>query len=209
VAREPIAGSPFNDPRLWIVGTVGRLAAVKDQSTLIHAFARMVEARGALGDHLRLAIIGAGPQRGDLERAVQRRGLGGRVWFAGDRNDIDAVLRGLDCFALSSVAEGISNTVLEAMASGLPIVATDVGGNRELIEDGVSGRLVAAADAGALAAAIGGIADDVEMARRLGDAARRAAVARFSLDRMVDEYAALYDRCLAQRAPVALSAASF
>jgi sugar transferase (PEP-CTERM/EpsH1 system associated) len=208
-ARGPVAGSPFNDPRLWLVGTVGRLAVVKNQVALVRAFARMVEARGELGRHLRLVIVGEGPQRAVLEREVTETGLGDRVWFAGARDDVPDILRGLDCFALPSIAEGISNTVLEAMACGLPIVATDVGGNGELLDDGISGRLVAADDPGALAAAIGGLADDPALARSLGEAAHRRVLECFTLDRMVDDYAGLYDRCLAQRAPVALSAASF
>jgi glycosyltransferase involved in cell wall biosynthesis len=105
-------------------------------------------------------------------------------------------MRGLDCFALPSLAEGISNTILEAMASGLPVVATRVGGNPELVEDGASGRLVPAADSDALARALLGYLDDRASAQRHGAAGRRLAERRFSLDRMVSDYGRLYERML-------------
>jgi sugar transferase (PEP-CTERM/EpsH1 system associated) len=206
--REKIAGSPYDDPHLWLVGTVGRLAAVKDQMTLVRAFAAAVRARGERSEPMRLVIVGDGPDRAKLEQAVVREGIEDRTWFAGPRNDVAEIMRGLDCFVLPSLAEGISNTVLEAMASGLPIVATDVGGNRELLSDGDNGRIVPADDAAALAAAIGGLLDDPTHARRLGAAARRAAVERFSVERMAAEYARLYDRCLDRRPAAAMSTAN-
>ena len=106
-------------------------------------------------------------------------------------------MRGLDCFVLPSLAEGVSNTILEAMASGLPVVATRVGGNSELIESGMTGVLVPPANSDALAQAMLGYYNDRGTARRHAKAARRVVEARFSLTRMVSDYTQLYERALA------------
>lgn len=185
-------GCPFTAPDLWHVGTVGRMQVVKDQITLAHAFARAAT-RGPRGARMRLVLAGDGPLRSEVEGVLAEAGVLDRVWFAGDRTDIPDVLRGLDCFVLPSRAEGISNAILEAMATGLPIVATRVGGTPELVEDGVTGRLVPPADADAMALALEGYANDPAMARAHGSAARQTALDRFSLARMVRDYASLYD----------------
>lgn len=189
--RETIEGSPFNDSTAIIVGTVGRLQAVKDQSGLVRAFAQLCNDPRA--QRLRLLIAGEGPMRGAIETEIAAAGLGDRVWLAGERADVAAVLRGLDLFVLPSRAEGISNTILEAMACGLPVVATDVGGNGELVSDGQTGRLVPAGDRGALAEAIAGYAADPARMRRHGAQGRRRAEEFFSLETMVAQYASLYD----------------
>jgi glycosyltransferase involved in cell wall biosynthesis len=112
---------------------------------------------------------------------------------------VPEILRGLDCFVLPSLAEGISNTILEAMACGLPVVATRVGGNPELVEDGVSGRLVPPVNAEAMAVALYRYFDDPALARSHGQAGRHAVLQRFSLDRMVADYRSLYDGLVASR----------
>jgi sugar transferase (PEP-CTERM/EpsH1 system associated) len=201
--RVPIAGCPFDRPDQWLVGTVGRMEAVKDQVTLAEAFVRAVRV-DSRGDRLRLVIAGDGPLRAPAEAVLDAVGLRDRAWLPGERADIPEILRGLNCFVLPSLAEGISNTILEAMASGLPIVATRVGGNAELIEDGLTGRLVPAANAESMAAALVDYFDDPATARRHARAARLAAVRNFSLDRMVSEYRSLYDGLLAQRAAPAV-----
>jgi sugar transferase (PEP-CTERM/EpsH1 system associated) len=171
-----------------VIGTVGRLNPVKDQGTLLDAFARVPDGRRELA----LVLVGEGPAAGALRDRAERPDLDGRVHFLGRRDDIPLVLRGLDVFALPSLNEGISNTVLEAMASGLPIVATRTGGNPELIEDGVTGRLVPVGDAAALAQALGTYARDPLLRTLHGKAARERAVEEFGLDRMVDRYRRLY-----------------
>jgi len=204
--RAAIEGSPFNEASHFVVGTVGRLAAVKDQATLIRALA-LARQSAPDASRLRLAIVGAGPLRGELTELARKHGVAHQVWFSGARHDIAAVLRGLDLFALPSLAEGISNTVLEAMATGLPVVATAAGGTPELVNDGVSGTLVQPADEAALAAAMLNYLHDPELRRAHGQAARLAVETRFSLDRMVADYAALYESALAaQRAPSRLQA---
>jgi glycosyltransferase involved in cell wall biosynthesis len=106
-------------------------------------------------------------------------------------------MRGMDCFVLPSLAEGISNTILEAMASGLPVVATRVGGNAELMEPDMTGRLIPAADPAALAREVLGYFAEPALARRHGRAGRNLVERRFSLDRMVEQYHSLYLRALA------------
>ena len=198
--RSPIEGSPFNDPRLWVVGTVGRLAGVKDQAALIHALARLQRANADARERMRLAIVGDGPLRDELKRLAQAEGVADSVWMPGARSDVAQVMAGLDVFALPSLAEGISNTLLEAMSCARPVVASGVGGNLELIEPGVSGMRVTPGDAAALDAALLRYFTDPETARQHGAAARAAVEARFSLDRMVADYAALYERVAARRA---------
>src|SRR5262245_5437576 len=137
-------------------------------------------------------MVGEGPQRAEAERAVREAGVGDLVWFAGERSDVSDVLRGLDCFVLPSLAEGISNTILEAMASGLPVVATRVGANADLMVEGLTGRLVPRADSGALAEAMLAYFADPAAGRRHGKAGRHHVEQQFSLERMVRRYERLY-----------------
>jgi glycosyltransferase involved in cell wall biosynthesis len=128
---------------------------------------------------------------------LKHAGLDELAWLPGERSDIPEIMRGLSCFVLPSLAEGISNTILEAMASGLPVIATRVGGNAELIESGTTGRLVPAADPEALARAMLDYYFDRETARRHAEAARRVAQANFALDGMVQRYSEVYEQLLA------------
>jgi sugar transferase (PEP-CTERM/EpsH1 system associated) len=195
--RQPISGSPFNDPALFVVGTVGRLQAVKDQCTLVHGFARAVQASPSARKRMRLVIAGDGELREEVEAAIAAHGLQGKIWLAGQRDDVPAILAGLDVFVLPSLAEGISNTILESMACGLPIVATRVGGTPELITDGRTGILVSTANPEALGQALVRLLGQPADCQRLGLNARADCERRFSLDRMVADYAALYDQLLA------------
>jgi glycosyltransferase involved in cell wall biosynthesis len=132
-----------------------------------------------------------------VERLVRQQGLDERVWLAGERTDVAQIMRGLDCFILPSLGEGISNTILEAMATRLAVIATRVGGNAELIESGMTGLLVPPGDSDALADALTRYSTDRTMARRHAKAARRVAQSRFSLARMVTDYCSLYETALA------------
>jgi glycosyltransferase involved in cell wall biosynthesis len=123
-----------------------------------------------------------------------------KAWLAGDRTDVPEIMRGLDAFALPSIAEGISNTILEAMASALPVIATDVGGNAELLDNGVTGRLVPPRDADTMAAALLEDFQQPGVARERGRRARLEVERRFTLDGMVAAYGDLYERLLAQAA---------
>jgi len=200
-SNEPprISGYPFADAALCVVGTVGRLQAVKHQTLLAEAFARVLERSPALRTRLRLVIVGEGPLRGDIEAILARAGASDLAWLPGARSDIPDVLRAFDVFVLPSLAEGISNTILEAMATGLPIIATDVGGNRELIDHDATGMLVASNDVDALACAIEHYAVTAT-ARATGREARRRVEDRLGLDTMVARYAGLYDALLTKHA---------
>ena len=190
--KAPIPGCPFPVPGSFIVGTVGRMEAVKDSVNLARAFVGALALAPRARDRLRLVMVGDGPQRSEAERVLREAGAGDLAWFAGERPDVPDILRGLDCFALPSLAEGISNTILEAMASGLPVVATRVGGNADLMVEGLTGRLVPRADSAALAGAIAGYLADPAAARRHGKAGRQHVEQHFSLERMVRRYERLY-----------------
>jgi len=198
--RTAIDGSPFGDASLWLVGTVGRLQPIKDQALLARAFVRALELDPVARGRLRLLIVGDGPSRPEIERILSDGGAAPLSWVAGQRADVPEVMRGLDAFVLPSRAEGISNTILEAMATALPIVATAVGGNGELLDDGMTGRLIPAGDVDALARAMLDDLHDPARARRHGAAARQAVQRRFSLDGMVAAYGELYERLLSNAA---------
>jgi len=187
------AMGPYSDPGHFVVGTVGRMQPVKDQVTLVRAMIELWRSDESLRKWLRLALVGDGPLRAEIEELLRRENATGLVWLAGARDDVAQLMRGLDLFVLPSLAEGVSNTLLEAMASGLPVVATRVGGNPELMEEGRSGMLVPPADPHAMAAAIREYCLNREMARRQGVLARKIAGRRFGLDVMVNNYLDLYD----------------
>ncbi|HKW12869.1 MAG TPA: glycosyltransferase, partial [Candidatus Krumholzibacteria bacterium] len=134
--------------------------------------------------------------RNELEKRVAERGLSAAVHFAGARSNVRDYLAAMDVFVLSSVTEGLAMTLLEAMAAARPIVATCVGGNAEVVEDGVTGRLVPASDPAALAAALAALLAEPALAQRMGEAGHTRAIERFSLDAMVARYQAVYDAAL-------------
>ncbi len=158
--RQAMTGCPFDDSDLWLVGTVGRMQTVKNQTDLARAFIEVLRLVPALRKRLRLVMIGDGSLRQPVQALLEEAGCADLAWLPGERGDVPDVLRGLDCFVLPSLAEGVSNTILEAMACGLPVIATDVGGNSELVDDGSTGILVPPGNVPALAAAIAGLADD-------------------------------------------------
>jgi len=186
----------FGGPDRVVVGTVGRLAAVKDPVNLAQAFVALLRERPERRRWLRLVVVGDGALYGAIRERLDAAGAGDLAWLPGRRDDVPEVLRALDVFVLPSLAEGISNTILEAMASGLPVVATDVGGNAELVVEGATGTLVPRADPGALAAGIARYLDQPELRRRHGRAARERAVAELSLDAMVQRYQGVYEAVL-------------
>jgi sugar transferase (PEP-CTERM/EpsH1 system associated) len=171
-----------------LIGTVARLDPVKDQAGLLEAFALVARQR----PEAILMIAGDGPCRGALHQRADSLGLTPRVRFLGERSDVPDLLRAMDVFVLPSIAEGISNTVLEAMATGLPIVATRVGGNPELVEDGVNGLLVPRSDVPALARALDRYLDDPALGVLHGKSSRERAVDVFDLQRMRQAYGDLY-----------------
>lgn len=190
--REPVEGSPFNDPRLWVVGTVGRMMTVKAQPDLARAFVLAVRRAPGLRERLRLVMVGDGPLRAQCDQVLRDAGLSELAWLPGERSDIPEVMRGLDAFVLPSLAEGVSNTILEAMASGLPVLATAVGGNPELVSAGRTGLLVPPGDVEAMAQGLAAWATRSDSARALGSAGRERVMRRFSLQAMIDAYTMVY-----------------
>lgn len=171
-----------------IIGTVGRLQPVKDQATLIRAFRHV-------HDHLpntALMVIGDGSLREPLQQLAASEGVADAVRFLGDRNDVPQLLQGVDLFALSSLSEGYSIALLEACAAGLPIVATDVGGNAEIVRDGITGLLVPPSDPQALAAAITGLLQSPHRADSMGRAGRSWVEQEGSFTTMSARYLQLY-----------------
>ncbi len=187
---HPAAAGPVADP--FVVGSVGRLEAVKDYPTLVRAFGSVA---GALGPSARLVLVGDGAERETIAASVAALGSASAVTLTGARDDVPEVMRSFSVFALPSLAEGISNTILEAMACGLPVIATAVGGNAELVVDGVTGFLVPPGDPAALADRIGWYRTHPQALRAHGAAARERVLREFSLEVMVGRYAQLYRQC--------------
>jgi sugar transferase (PEP-CTERM/EpsH1 system associated) len=190
---QRIDGCPFDPARHWIVGTVGRMQPVKDQPMLARAFVHALEQAPALRDRLRLVMVGDGPLQAQVMSVLHSAGMTDLAWLPGERSDVAAIMRGLHAFALPSLAEGISNTILEAMACALPVIATDVGGNADLVVKGKTGDIIAAADPLAMANRILQWANEPARAREMGLAGRRRAEASFSMQAMVQNYQYVYD----------------
>ena len=184
-------------PSALVVGSIARLDPVKELTTLIDAFALVFAAR----PQAKLVIVGEGPERASLEERARRSTAATAVHFLGHREDIPRLLPAFDVYANTSTSEGISLTILEAMAASLPVVATRVGGTPEIVSDGETGLLIPAGSPAALASAIEGLASWPDRRRRLGSAARHHVETRFTIDRMVREYADVYRRLARQPVP--------
>jgi sugar transferase (PEP-CTERM/EpsH1 system associated) len=180
-----------------IIGTVGRMEDVKDQITLATAFIALHQIAGRHADRIRLMMIGDGGLRPRAQAMLTDAGLENQVWLPGDRNDIPGLLRAMDLFVLPSRNEGISNTILEAMACGLPVIATAVGGNVELVTEGETGALIPPGDPQALAQTLKQYLDEPRLITHQGKAARTRAENLFDLDVMVKNYLSVYDDILA------------
>jgi N-acetyl-alpha-D-glucosaminyl L-malate synthase BshA len=167
---------------------VARFHPVKDHHTLLEAFAAVA----ASVDDVDLVLVGDGPLRGDLERQASALGIDARVRFLGVRRDVPELLAAADVFTLCSVSEAASITLLEAMATGTPVVATDVGGNPEIVRHRVDGLLTPRGDALALAAAIVELLNDPDLASTLGRHAAERARSKYQLKDTVDRYGSLY-----------------
>ena len=188
----------FSADKIYI-GTVGRMHGVKDQITLVNAFIKLIRDNPELKNKLTLIIVGDGPLKAEAEKLLLDNQLKECSWLPGKRDDIAEIMRCLDVFVLPSQAEGISNTILEAMASGLPVVATRVGGNPEIIEEGISGSLVEKEDAPAMATCLLQYIHDESIRKQQGKKARERIIKEFSLQGMVSQYVGIYDSLMTQK----------
>jgi glycosyltransferase involved in cell wall biosynthesis len=203
VSREPPILTPAARARLreglglpaeaLVIGSVGRLAPEKDYATLFHAFARVADVAAEALPHL--VLVGDGCEREALERLAAELGIASRTRFLGFQSDVPRLLVAFDIYAQSSLTEGISLTILEAMAAALPVVVTAVGGNREILTEG-TGLMVPPSDPAALANELLSLAGDHMRRRSLGRAAHARVVERFSRERMVRDHLQLYEQLL-------------
>ena len=195
IAREEARARLGVPDRSLVAVTVARMVPAKDHRTLLHA-------AGVLCRHcpeMLLLLVGDGKLEAELRQLARDLGLDGSVRFLGARNDVEDILPAADVFVLPSLTEGLSMSTMEAMAAGLPVVATAVGGNPQLVQDGETGRLVPPGDAAALASAVRSVIADRPYARRLGAAGRERVREHFSTAIMAQQYAALYDEVLRER----------
>ena len=190
--------SPWG-PNDIVIGTVARIQDVKNHRGLVDAFARLRELEPSLRERLRLSIVGDGPLMGAVREQVASLGLQDVVWLPGARADVAALLHGFSLFALPSLAEGTPVSMLEAMACGLPVVASKVGGIPEVVTDGVEGSLVPVQDKEALARTLASYVRDPALRRQRGEAAHARVEAAFSMRAMLAEYGKLYDRLCRQK----------
>ncbi|WP_310565112.1 glycosyltransferase [Hydrogenophaga sp.] len=182
---------PFVPGRDWVMGTVGRQVDIKNPLLLVDAFIALVRSGEPGTERMRLALVGDGPLGQDIRERLQAAGLLDRAWLPGVRGDVAHILRALDCFVLPSRSEATSCTLQEAMATGLPIVTTDVGGNAALLDHGRCGALVPTDDATALAAQI------LQQQRQGPDHPQAAAALtkagqHYGLDTVIQRYRALF-----------------
>ncbi len=177
----------------FVLGMIARLSSEKDPVSLIQAISLVADKY----PRVKLLLIGDGPRRRELEDLVFKLKLTDKVIFTGSRRDIPQLLSILDVVVLSTFYEGTSITLLEAMAASKPVIASSVGGNPAVIEDGVSGFLVSGGDCKALADKILQLLADSDLRRQLAKGGYQRALERFSLKQMVDAYESLYNQTLA------------
>ena len=176
----------------FVIGNIARLVEVKDHSNLIKAFSLL----GRKVLQTKLVIVGDGPLKDSLKLKVKSLRLEDRVKFLSERQDISELLNVFDVFVLSSKNEGLSLTLLEAMAVKKPVVATSVGGNKEIIKNGKDGYLIPSEHPQRLAEAILDIAKNPRRAERIANSAYQKVKTRYNLEKMVAEYQRVYEQAL-------------
>ena len=181
-----------------VFGTIGRMATVKDQVTLARAFVELIETTPGARGTARLVMVGDGELRADAQALLEEAGVADLAWLPGASSRIPEFLRAMDVFVLPSLNEGISNTILEAMATGLPVIATKVGGNPELVTE-ATGCLVPSADPAALARVMKDYLESPDLTKAHGQAGRLRAEESFSLTVMTEQYLSVYDSVLGRR----------
>ncbi|MCI0490565.1 MAG: glycosyltransferase [Blastocatellia bacterium] len=190
--RERLCRELGFNPDAKIIGMVARLQPVKGHRFFIEAAAQLIETE----PKARFVLVGDGPLRSEIEAQAAELGLNGRLAMLGDRDDASRLVAAFDLFALSSLHEGLPNAVMEAMAAGVPVIATAVGGTRELIADGETGYLVPPADSNALRERMRFALANEENRRSVADNGRRFIIERFGMQRMVESVERLYDELM-------------
>jgi sugar transferase (PEP-CTERM/EpsH1 system associated) len=191
-----IGSKHFFTEHSFVIGSVGRMVAVKDFQNLVRAFLLVLKKIPDARDNLRLLIVGDGAARKECLDLLQQAGAEDLAWLPGERKDIAELMCAMDLFVLPSLGEGISNTILEAMSTGLPVIATKVGGNVELVHEGHTGNLIEPGQPEALAEAIITYYENPILIERYGHAAREKILADFSMEAMMASYLSVYDRVL-------------
>ncbi len=176
------------DPARRYIACVARFHPIKDHETLLRAYSEVAKANTDTD----LLLIGDGPRREDLQTLVYSLGIGPRVHFLGVRADVPDLLQAADIFALTSLCEAASLTLLEAMASGLPVVVTNVGGNPEIVRRDIDGLLAPRQDVAAIANGLSQLLNHPARAKGMGDSGRQRVKEHYSLDRTIDRYHQLY-----------------
>jgi glycosyltransferase involved in cell wall biosynthesis len=182
------------DPEDIVLICVGRLEQIKGHDVLLKAF-RKIKPK----DHVKLLIVGEGPCRQEIEQQINKEGMKNTVRMLGQRDDIPGLLKLSDCFVLSSRSEGLSCSIIEAMAAGLPVVATDVGGNSELVANGINGYLVPPDDPDALSIRLQSVVNDAALRLKFGQMSLKRVRKHYSLDIMINKYANHYKEMIASR----------
>lgn len=193
--RPQLLPPGFANDNSIVIGSVGRLAEVKGYADLARAFVMLLQKAPELAARARLVVVGDGSERRSCEEILARADASQYAWFAGERNDIPQLMQTFDLFVLPSLGEGISNTILEAMASGLPIIATNVGGNPELVTQD-NGMLVAAARPNELVQAMQHYLEQPVLRHAHGAAGRAVIEQRFSMQAMVQGYLDVYAKVM-------------
>jgi len=184
--------SSKNKKDIRTITYIGRLDSYKGVDFLLKGFKELL----SKVDNVRLNIVGDGPDETLLKNEAKDLGILDNITFKGRQEDILSELYNTDIFVLPSLSEGMSNVLLEAMACGLPVVATFVGGNSDLIRDRYNGILIPPRDSTMLSAALLELLEDEELAQRLGEEARKTIEKNYSMDQIVDKYIKLYERLL-------------
>lgn len=195
----PIGPDGFMSGNELLIGSVGRMAQVKDFPTLVRAFLHMLSDQPELRERLRLVIVGDGRSRAECLDLLRAAGAEHLAWLPGERADVAEIMRALDVFVLPSLGEGISNTILEAMSSGLAVLATKVGGNSELVAQDRTGKLVPAGDPSAMAQALLCYVSDNRLLKEHGQKGREKIESCFSMKAMVMNYLKVYDQTLSNK----------
>ena len=189
----------FLNKNTLVIGTVGRLEQVKDQMNLLNAFILLLKQPEVKDKDIKLLLVGDGSQKNKLLQKIQAEQLQDKVWLAGARDDVPQLMSIMSVFVLPSLAEGISNTILEAMACSLPVIATDVGGNSELVINAQTGWIVPRSNPGAIKDKCLLYITSPELLKKHSQQARKTIEQYFSIDTMVNNYNRVYTTLIKQK----------